>query len=259
MVLQVAWTDPQGDGSTISGVFSIGDQPQMDQFRKEYASLVGNDQFAEGGYEVPNVNAQTGGAASTSASSGTASATTSATASDVVEPTNTATSSTSSGGKHGLSTGAIAGIAVGCGIVGILVIGAIIFLLFRRGKRKNNIQQGGYSAQQSENNFISDKETHSRVIETGAPGGAYQQQVPLNGHQHDQNDTYHPYQDTPLAQGAVHDTHSTGSPIESHGGASQSRGNVAHLVEDGMTEDDIRRLEREERELDEEIERAGRR
>ena len=33
----------------------------------------------------------------------------------------------------------------------------------------------------------------------------------------------------------------------------------SHLVEDGMTQDDIRRLEEEERQLDDEIERAGRR
>jgi hypothetical protein len=35
--------------------------------------------------------------------------------------------------------------------------------------------------------------------------------------------------------------------------------NVAHLVEDGMTAEEIRRLEEEERELDDEIERAARR
>jgi hypothetical protein len=35
--------------------------------------------------------------------------------------------------------------------------------------------------------------------------------------------------------------------------------NVAHLVEDGMTVEEIRRLEEEERQLDDEIERAARR
>ncbi|KLP09210.1 Uncharacterized protein Y057_3884 [Fusarium fujikuroi] len=47
-----------------------------------------------------------------------------------------------------------------------------------------------------------------------------------------------------------------------HSGAQTPQGmssNVAHLVEDGMTVDEIRRLEEEERQLDDEIERAARR
>ena len=49
-------------------------------------------------------------------------------------PTDAANSSTKSGG---LSTGAIAGIAAGCGVVGLVAIGFVIWFILRHRRRQN--------------------------------------------------------------------------------------------------------------------------
>lgn len=162
----------------------------------------------------------------------------------------------SKGGGGGLATGAIAGIAVGA-IIGAIIIGAMIWFFLRK-RRQNKKLAGGYTATDSGNAYIVDKETHGRT--TDSPNSPYS----------DENGTHNiPIESTrdepaiaPVERGLPRT--STGG---SQGGRSASRAetpqgvstNVAHLVEDGMTADEIRRLEEEERQLDDEIERAARR
>jgi hypothetical protein len=158
-------------------------------------------------------------------------------------------SSDSSGGG-GLSTGATAGIAVGAVIGGLLLIGALVWFILRR-RRRSKQPNEEYITQQT---YAVDKEIHGRSSDS--PNSPY-------------SDEHHMQ---PIAVGNVdRGVASTPPPGRSSVG-SHDRGansgvqtpqgmssNVAHLVEDGMTADEIRRLEEEERQLDDEIERAARR
>ncbi|KAF4974437.1 hypothetical protein FZEAL_8659 [Fusarium zealandicum] len=162
------------------------------------------------------------------------------------------------GGGGGLSTGATAGIAVGAVIGGLVIIGAIAWFLLRR-RRRNKQVADDYTSQQA---YAVDKETHGRTADS--PTSPYSdenqvQPVALDSINHDRGD--------PMARGTSPSGGVPRSSLGSHGrdginGAETPQGmpsRVAHLVEDGMTPDEIRRLEEEERQLDDEIERAGRR
>lgn len=182
--------------------------------------------------------------------------------------------SNSGGGGGGLSTGAIAGIAVAGAVVFLGLIGGLIFFFLRR--RRRTRERGHYNNPDNSTTFMAgDKEVHHQVTE--APRSTYSndQQVPLsnlNGaddtardaggpsghhdhHHHDDDDTeYAPYRDEDASPT------STGSGRAREDGAGTSHGvsrSVAHLVEEGMTEDEIRRLEEEERQLDDAIQRRG--
>lgn len=177
-------------------------------------------------------------------------ATTAATASPSASQTDSA--SKSGGGGGGLSTGAKAGIAVGAVIGGLLIIGALAFFLLRRRRRSKQLGED-YTSQQA---YTVDKETHGRA--TDSPNSPYSdenqvQPVALQNISHDHDEQTARGTPTP---GAVPRT-STGSRNAPTPQGMSS--NVAHLVEDGMTAEEIRRLEQEERELDDEIERAARR
>ncbi|KAL6403437.1 uncharacterized protein AUP68_12784 [Ilyonectria robusta] len=163
----------------------------------------------------------------------------------------------SKGGGGGLATGAIAGIAVGA-IIGAIIIGAMIWFFLRK-RRQNKKLAGGYTATDSGNAYIVDKETHGRT--TDSPNSPYS----------DENGTHNiPIESTARDEPAIAPVE-RGLPRTSTGGSQGGRSasgaqtpqgvstNVAHLVEDGMTADEIRRLEEEERQLDDEIERAARR
>ncbi|KAF5025746.1 hypothetical protein F66182_2168 [Fusarium sp. NRRL 66182] len=173
------------------------------------------------------------------------------------EETASPDSEASSGGSGKLSTGATAGIAVGAAIGGLLIIGALVWFLLRRRRRNKQISDD-YTAQQT---YAVDKETHGRA--TDSPNSPYSdenhmQPVALDNIDRDHGRGLPP---TPPPGGIPR------SSIGSHGrggnsGVQTPQGmpsNVAHLVEDGMTPEEIRRLEEEERQLDDEIERAARR
>ncbi|KAM7197615.1 hypothetical protein V8F20_006505 [Naviculisporaceae sp. PSN 640] len=224
--------------------------------------------------------------------------------------------------QAGLATGAIIGIAVACGILGLLLIlGGIWFLIRRRNKRAGNAHLGSpggpYGKQRSRtDDLIAEKEAsaggadpspHSPYSDDGVvlvpsaghtSTGTYQnggvamgtpaaapmlpQQIPQLPHppnpHHQQAGPYATYSDRGSISGvggspsthAASITHSTHDDITRAGMGSPTAGGratphsslspqYAHLVEEGMTEDEIRRLEDEERQLDAEIERAGRR
>jgi hypothetical protein len=176
------------------------------------------------------------------------------------------TGGSDSGGGGGLSTGAIAGIAVGA-VAGLALIGVLIFLFLRR--RKSKKRAGFSDTQQTSDAFISDKTEQAQNADS--PRSPYSDDGNHPGHLGSPGPT--------TAAGAVASTHhgsiagdsprpkyssyqDTRSIDGTSNGAQTPQGvsrNVAHLVEEGMTQDDIRRLEEEERALDDAIERAGRR
>ncbi|RSL70683.1 hypothetical protein CEP51_012169 [Fusarium floridanum] len=177
-------------------------------------------------------------------------ATTAATSTASASATDSA--SKSGGGGGGLSTGAKAGIAVGAVIGGLLIIGALAFFLLRRRRRSKQLGED-YTSQQA---YTVDKETHGRA--TDSPNSPYSdenqvQPVALQNINHDHDEQTARGTPTP---GGIPRT-STGSRNAPTPQGMSS--NVAHLVEDGMTADEIRRLEEEERQLDDESERAARR
>lgn len=150
----------------------------------------------------------------------------------------------------GIGTGAIVGIVVGV-VGGLLLIAAVAFFLLR--KRRQKKTEAGYDGSDPANTYMVDKETQGRA--TDSPNSPYTDEnqtrsMPLDNVARD--DPAHgglPRTSTSLSQGRS-------------AGAQTPQGmssNVAHLVEDGMTAEEIRRLEEEERQLDDEIERAARR
>lgn len=201
----------------------------------------------------------------------------------------------------GLATGAIIGIAVACGIVGLVsIIAAIWFFLHRR--RQQTTNQGGpgrpYGVERNRTeDLMAEKEAstgtdpspHSPYSDEGIlvggpadthhegtsiPNGAVApvlpQQTPRLQQPHDQSRSYTPYSDRGARSPGTHATSIAHSEDTSRAGmGSPTAGRAtphgslapqyAHLVEEGMTEEEIRRLEDEERQLDAAIEQAGRR
>ncbi|KAH7162969.1 hypothetical protein B0J13DRAFT_25429 [Dactylonectria estremocensis] len=158
-------------------------------------------------------------------------------------------------GGGGLGTGAIAGIAVGA-IIGVLLIGALAWFFLRK-RRQNKKLADGYTATDSGNAYIVDKETHGRTADS--PNSPYSDE---NGVQHVPADDTTRDDPATTERGLPRTSTSGSQGGRSVSGAQTPQGvstNVAHLVEDGMTADEIRRLEEEERQLDDEIERAARR
>jgi hypothetical protein len=207
----------------------------------------------------------------------------------------------SSGG--GLSSGAVIGIAVACGVVGLLLVFALVWYLLRRRQQKKAMHpvDSSYSSGNRADELMAEKEAaadvdvapHSPYSDEGGsatagPSGAYQEgaahgEAVAAGavaaahprHLQDPPRSFTPYSDRPSAGGAaaagtpsVHaaSVAQTDEPHVSVPSATPGRATpralttpYAHLVEEGMTEEEIRRLEEEERQLDAAIEQAGRR
>lgn len=149
----------------------------------------------------------------------------------------------------GMSTGAKAGAAVGGVLGGLLIIGAIVWFLLRRRRQKKTFVDDNAGEQA----YVMDKETRARTTDspnTPYTDGGQVKPIALESINREGEDSAAPR--TSLG------SHGRGgnSGVQTPQGVSS---NVAHLVEDGMTADEIRRLEEEERQLDDEIERAARR
>ncbi|KAK0730631.1 hypothetical protein B0H67DRAFT_562363 [Lasiosphaeris hirsuta] len=239
-------------------------------------------------------------------------------------PTSTSTSvptagaNSGSSGSGGLSTGAIAGIAVGCALVGLALIGGLIWYFWRRRQQSKDPASLAFGPSRSRTDeLMAEKEANAGVDVsphspysddgTGLGGGSYDR--------HDTGSLHHvangitPTAATAAAAAAIASTNSNsshyaassiaplqqardaprsftpysdrgsnggpGSPstragslahadrsgMESPGpGRSTPHGvaqQYAHLVEEGMTPEEIQRLEEEERQLDAAIEQAG--
>ncbi|TRX98262.1 hypothetical protein FHL15_000907 [Xylaria flabelliformis] len=170
---------------------------------------------------------------------------------------------------NGLGTNAIIGIAVGVGGGGLLIAAALIWFFCFRRRRRTAAQHAmpSYASDVGVHAMMQDKEIPV-VLESSSPpygsGGADNEGRPSTDH-------YAPYSDRSTTS-PTPDHHRTASgttaAVATIDATSQTRGapsptpaivsRYAHLVEEGMTEDEIRRLEEEERQLDAAIENAGR-
>lgn len=237
-----------------------------------------------------------GGAAATSTATGSS-------GNSNVMPSGLTASAVASSSHSGLSTGAIAGIACGCVVIALTLIGILVWFLVRR--RRDGAGGGGrgggarspvpYITSSRTQELMAEKEANAGVTETphspysddGHGGGGETAMAVASGagtaaaahryHQRDQQNgsasqpytgerSFTPYLDRPFSvpahgaggvAGAVpaeEQRHSLARSPTPQGISTR----YAHLVEEGMTEDEIRRLEDEERQLDAAIEQAGR-
>lgn len=297
-------------GATYSRTFTVTNVTDLSQLKALQEEFNSNKPYLP--EEIPSV---TSGTQTTSVSEPTAS-TSVALTSTVSGPASTDSSaSVSSDTKKsgGLSTGAIAGIAVACGVIGLVLLGAAIWYFCFRRRRGDGVSAAPYGSDRHHRTqeLIAEKEANAGVTES-SPHSPYsddgqQQQHPagLNGmngsmplqqplpngrdsahfagaaapimapspHPHSIGDrSYTPYSDhrgsgvvgTPETQQSqpVHYEQQSERGAPSPQPASQPAaarsvspqqpitGRYAHLVEEGMTEDEIRRLEEEERQLD---------
>ncbi|KAF4822551.1 hypothetical protein CGCSCA5_v002199 [Colletotrichum siamense] len=290
MYLVLGWSrnDGTGTGYTQSGVFTVYNGSKIDQgyaeTKENILSKITSD--AESAGQDIDSGSEWAPRTTTGVSSSITSTSiaTSAPSSTTSPGAGSSNSSSSSVGGGGLSAGAIAGIVIGS-ILGVALIAFLLwFLLRRRRRRANNVHNGGYGSDPHE--FLADKENHARVTESPhspySDDGHQQQEM-----QQSQRHLTEPEHDAtvPAAAAAAVPPASGTSPTErrsfappyseeehtpiasrslenvNRDGARSStpnvNSNVSHLIEDGMTEDEIRRLEEEERALDAAIEQAG--
>ncbi|KAH0528066.1 hypothetical protein TsFJ059_002975 [Trichoderma semiorbis] len=248
MVIKIDWKTKNGNlGFTQSGVFTVANSTSsidINTFNRDEAT--DNEQDRRGGEAVTssvnNPTLPTSGPSNPSDGNGIG---------------GSSSGDSNGGGGRGLSTGAIAGIAVACSVVGILLIGGLAWFLLRR-RRRRHFDQGYNAAGQTTNSFVATKEVQASVAEspiispfsddgtrTGSTNAMLPLQTTISG--------------TSAARGvSTHDDEADRLGSSASDSNNRSR-NIAHLVEEGMTEADILRLEEEERHLDAEIERAARR
>jgi hypothetical protein len=182
----------------------------------------------------------------------------------------TPTSAPSSGG--GLSQGAIIGIGVAAGIIGLLAIGLLVWFFCLRNRRRHGTKDHGpYAAPDHQaSEYMVNKETTGAHV-TESPHSPYSDDGSL-AHQQGQGSSLaqvqqqqqtNQYSDAPPITAPVprsaaqQASDRPGSASGTRSGTPGGGHNVSHLIEEGMTEADIRRLEEEERALDDAIERAG--
>lgn len=245
MVIKIDWEKTKNNekGFSQSGVFTVANGT-FDP-KAFWGEATGNDQDTQGGEAVTSIgNPLPTGRPSSGSGNGVGGS----------------SGGSSGGGGGGLSTGAIVGIAVSCSVVGILLIGGLAWFLLRR-RRGRHFDEGYNAAGQTTNSFIATKEVQPSVAES-----------PVVSPFSDDGDIraigrHSGSAAMPLPLQTIVAGRSAAGPASAQDdradrpdtAASGNMRNISHLVEEGMTEADILRLEEEERHLDAEIERATRR
>lgn len=165
----------------------------------------------------------------------------------------------------GLSKGAIIGIAVAAALVGLGLLAGLVFCLIRRRRRDHvahgDVMPGAYGGHTPE--LVAQKEAASAGVEV-SPHSPYSDDSMGGGGMvhHDRNARH---EEMPLAGYTDHGAARSREVVDGESLRGSGRGSperatptaVRHLVEEGMTEEEIRRLEDEERELDQAIEQAS--
>lgn len=285
MNIKVNWKKDGKSGSTTSGVFAVFDntvrpmpyeelQAQLSREMANSDQNVGVDTVDE---SEGNRNFDPSATASSSPSSSTAPTSSPSGGADLTSggptenPSVQQTGGSSGGG--GLPAGAIAGIVVGA-VLGIALIAFLLWFFLRRRRAAQDASKGAYGKGQGPHDYLADKESHARVTESPqspySDDGQHQHQpqpqphlppsqqeaaVPVSSTSPTGRRSFAPYEEhTPTAARSLDDVN-RGSGARSS--TPNVNSNVSHLIEDGMTEDEIRRLEEEERALDAAIEQAG--
>ncbi|KAH0436797.1 hypothetical protein CcaCcLH18_04123 [Colletotrichum camelliae] len=288
MYLVLGWSknDGTGTGYTQSGLFTVyhgaSSDPEYEETRKNITSKITSDAESAG----QDIDSNSEWAPKTTigvSSSITSTSTATSSPSSTTTISAGSSSSSSSGGGGGLSAGAIAGIVIGS-ILGVALIAFLLWFLLRRRRRANNVHNGGYGSGPHE--FLADKETHARVTESphspysddghqqqemqqsqrhltesehdaAVPAAAAAAVLPASGTSPTERRSFAPpyseEEHTPIASRSLENVNRDGA----RSSTPNVNSNVSHLIEDGMTEDEIRRLEEEERALDAAIEQAG--
>ncbi|KAK5628271.1 hypothetical protein RRF57_003986 [Xylaria bambusicola] len=279
LYLKCEWTSSTDTGNSTSQLFAAIDNDSQEQEAVKNLQESGRDEITNGKAQAARDEFKTPIQPSSTITPNAPTATPSATqTTGIISPEASAST------QNGLSKGATIGIAVGVSIAGLIVAGVLAWLFWfrRRCNQKNSKthhMMQSYSSDVGGQAMITDKEMPA-VLESNAPQSVYDGRP--------SGDIYAPYSDRSTASPVPQPQHqqhhrATSSNVTaaaaatvpvSPAGASETdlswgRGaptptsliasRYAHLVEEGMTEEEIRRLEEEERQLDAAIENAGRR
>ncbi|QUC18256.1 uncharacterized protein UV8b_02497 [Ustilaginoidea virens] len=243
MRLKIAWTnqDTQERGNSTTGLFTVAEGTGADSTRGKWSDDIFN--HFNSSQKVGGIDPSWEYHLSTSSSHDTQSAHTTAAFPPIQA------SSPSSGGlapsQSGLSTGAIAGLTVGCGIALVLIIiGLVWFPVVRRRRQK----QQSYDAQDKASACVEDK---------SAPVA-----------QHDDSGRSPSSEDNTRSSQAVNPVAALLASSRSELGPAHPRlhdaqeepsrhaSRAVNYAEQGMSDEERRRWEEEERQLDDEIARA---
>ncbi|KAK2027122.1 hypothetical protein LX32DRAFT_453858 [Colletotrichum zoysiae] len=257
MYIELVWTSGDQSGTTTSGVFALfnGVVPS-----EEYSATIQRIRNLTSGDDAQlNGSENHGDAALPPATRST--------------ETSALPSSTATGGASipaiapngsGLTPGAIAGVVIGS-VFGLSLIAFLVWFFLRQRHRAGQVSDGGT------HEYLADKEAHARAAESphspySDDGRQPQQQLEQHHYLHQggpevvvgaaERSSLTPFDEeghTPIATRSMEDTTRSGVASSTPNATT----NVSHLIEDGMTEEEIRRLEDEERALDDAIEQAG--
>ncbi|KAK0754123.1 hypothetical protein B0T18DRAFT_424555 [Schizothecium vesticola] len=272
---------PSTRGKSYSPAFAVLNDTDTDGLdaTAKFPKIFRNEPFLPEDPQSTDLNSGTG----TGTSSGP---TLSVTA---MPPSSTANGSSGSiSGSSGLPTGALAGIGAACGVLGLLLIAFAIWYFLHKKKRRQQhgaiapYDETGISRTRTDELMAAEKEANLSSSAAAASGSPYSDADATRAVAHrssmsggggaaapliapvavvgaaaavspaDGPPSYTPYTDRP-ASGAGS---GTGTTAEEPAVVSTQ---YAHLVEEGMTAEQIRRLEEEERALDAAIEQAVRR
>ncbi|OAA39227.1 hypothetical protein BBO_06651 [Beauveria brongniartii RCEF 3172] len=271
MVIGIHWTVDKQEGETLSKAFSItpntGEEVSNDvwgKVLKSYYNISREESIPSGGSGSGGHNGLTPPNNSSDDKNSTGNG-----ISDI--PTiggNSSSSQTHNRGRGGLGTGAIAGIAVGVAALLAAALGIIFFLRRRRGR-------GTPSTTALHHTHAAEQEKLSSFAKGGVAGGGASASDAAIAPYRDDNSTLTnshdrrrssaatgrvvvaPGEDVARDQQPSPPKTTTAAAAESRHSRTTGNGVSRHLVEEGMTAEEIRRLEEEEAQLDDEIQRAN--
>ncbi|KAI1259803.1 hypothetical protein F5Y18DRAFT_287536 [Xylariaceae sp. FL1019] len=257
LYLQFVWENKTSSGTSCSPIFAGYPAGQSSVFAK--GILSGTSKPIGEPAREENITYSSTATTSTASNEPTAQATTGA--------TTETPSSAPAPSQSGLDKKGIIGVAVGAGGAGLLIAGVLIYFFCFRRRRNNASRQGSVS-------YGSD--SGAQVMMTGKEVPAISESSPQSAYGGEGRTSaareapYAPYADRPITPPeAPRPIPAASTPgATSQTDLSSTRGadtptpaisaRYAHLVEEGMTEHEIRQLEEEEQHLDAAI-AAGRR
>ncbi|KAM3522557.1 hypothetical protein NHJ13051_005590 [Beauveria bassiana] len=270
MVIGITWTSGKQEGETFSKAFSItpndGEQQSNNvwgKIQESYYNISREEPIHSGGsgghsgFTPPNNKSDDDNNSNGNSSS------------DM--PTiggNSPSSQTHNRGRGGLGTGAIAGIAVGMAALLAAALGIFFFLRRRRSR-------GTSSTAALHHTHAAEQEKLSSFAKGGVAGGASASDAAIAPYR-DDNSTLTNSHDRRRSSAATGGRVALGEDVArdqqpsppkmtttAAAAAAESRhsrtsnGVTRHLVEEGMTAEEIRRLEEEEAQLDDDIQRVN--